>query len=410
MMPDDVLSSVAAVWLHCMLEPQGPLELRDDRGRLWRARPRGTGFCYERVMQPGAAGVAAADAFGPTTPLLGIRVAAYAPKARPPAYARLTKGADEEPRKGGPCALLRRVGQGSYSQVWLARASGDKLVAVKRARCGLERQLEHEAAVLRSMRHGCVVACEDFYVDVESRACLVLRLAQGTLRDLLAAPVSARATLRTLSDLRAGLNALHAAGWVHLDLSPGNVLIHHDNTAQLADLGVSQREGERLRGLYAGTRKYRAPEVMLGARCADRHIDLWALGVIALEMALRGEQWLRGEDSLQQLKLVLTLLGPPTSEELCALLPGWRPSSDVAVGLQVVDALICTLRARGGIAGLGLLQRLPPGEVLDQAAFELALPLLCYEPARRAAGLRLWPELMRGRRRGPHAPPPASAT
>ena len=394
---------LAMSWMRQMLSPIGPLLLFDAEGRSWLAKPLGSRFSY--ALSPLLETVPAAKLVpeckeAELIPPLRVHALGYSLALASPTYA-MPKSELLLKKVEVNYSLLRKLGHGSFGQVWLARTKSNELVAVKRAHKGTSQQLMHEAAVLGELRHGCIVACLDFYLDTSAHAYLVLKLARGTLLESLTAPVSLRLTLRTLDSVRAGLQALHALGYVHLDLSPKNVLVYHDNSIKLADLGSCQREGEELRDMYVGTRKYRAPEILLGARRVDRRMDWWSLGILALEMAVRSERCMRGEDSLQQLLFIVALLGPPRLHELEALLPGWEPSKS---HLHVADSLATRVKdaQRSGSDGmisnvnyteLDYMRRI--GDVIDEAAFELALPLLQYDPAARQAGLRSWSRLMR---------------
>ena len=85
---------------------------------------------------------------------------------------------------------------------------------------------------------------------------------------------------------------LHAAGYVHRDLKPGNIMWQpRTYTWVLIDFGLTARAGE---GAAVGcTPGYAAPETVLaclqGARrvTADHKVDSWALGVIAFELLLQ---------------------------------------------------------------------------------------------------------------------------
>jgi len=372
-------------WLCQLLAPGGPMELVDGEGQRWRATPCKSGrFSYSPCpTAPEAVPEAARAEAAP--PPLALRPRGYAPKTQPPVLRHLGL---ELPSKASTYVPLRALGSGSFGQVCLASASDGALVAIKRARKGFDKYLVHEAAVMSEVPHDCVAACLDFFWDAEKQPCLVLKLARGTLHELLLGPASATATLHALEAVRSGLRALHAVRFVHLDLTPRNVLVHHDGAVRLADMGSAQREGEEVRDLYVGTRKYRCPELLLGARCVDRRMDLWSLGVVALELALRSDLLLRAEDSLQQLLAIVALLGPPTNLELRSMLPGWEPA-----------------RFDGPTPSQGTLrEHLSRVRVLDAPALQLALPLLAYDPEARSRGLRSWPKITRRLRARPRAP------
>ena len=86
----------------------------------------------------------------------------------------------------------------------------------------------------------------------------------------------------------------HAAGIVHRDVKPDNVLITEDGTAKITDFGVSRAAGDSTvtaTGFMAGTPAYLAPEVALGDE-ADARSDVFSLGA-TLYAALEGDAAVR---------------------------------------------------------------------------------------------------------------------
>ncbi|MEE3371982.1 MAG: serine/threonine-protein kinase [Planctomycetota bacterium] len=87
-----------------------------------------------------------------------------------------------------------------------------------------------------------------------------------------------------------GLQALHEAGWVHGDLTPGNVYVATTGHTLLIDLGMSIRRsvaGEQSRKVFMGTLNYAAPETFVAGRVVDASSDIYGLGVLLYE-ALTG--------------------------------------------------------------------------------------------------------------------------
>ena len=66
---------------------------------------------------------------------------------------------------------------------------------------------------------------------------------------------------------------------------------------------------------YVVTRWYRAPEIMLSVQNYDEAIDVWSVGCIFGEMLGR-KPLFAGHDYIHQLKLITTLIGKPTEEDL----------------------------------------------------------------------------------------------
>ncbi len=83
-----------------------------------------------------------------------------------------------------------------------------------------------------------------------------------------------RWTLRVGRGVAAGLAAIHAAGLIHADVKPANIVVTADGTPVLVDLGLARPPGVDTR--VAGTPGYLAPEAWTGERSVAT--DLWALG------------------------------------------------------------------------------------------------------------------------------------
>jgi eukaryotic-like serine/threonine-protein kinase len=125
--------------------------------------------------------------------------------------------------------------------------------------------------------------------------------------------------VRILRELADALACAHAAGIVHRDVKPENVLFQHDH-AVLADFGVARAaleasSGARLTstGLGLGTLGYMAPEQLGGEPNVDARADLYALGVVAYEM-LTGAPPFAGATPVRLMTLHLTERPRPVGE------------------------------------------------------------------------------------------------
>ena len=77
------------------------------------------------------------------------------------------------------------------------------------------------------------------------------------------------------------LEAVHAAGMLHRDVKPSNVLVRRDGTALLSDFGLVREEGSTVHtvsGQFVGTPAYAAPEQLRGERALDARTDVYGLG------------------------------------------------------------------------------------------------------------------------------------
>ena len=180
---------------------------------------------------------------------------------------------DQMPDRLGPYRLLDRIGEGGMGVVYLARDRQHRTVAVKVLRAGASdpnalRRLAREVATMRRVRSPFVaeVIDEDLAGDLPY---IVTRYVPGHTLDQV---VSAQGPLRgpVLAGLARGLAdalaAVHAAGVVHRDLKPGNVMMVGGSPVVI-DFGIAQGpDASRLTmtGMFMGTPGYLAPEVIEG--------------------------------------------------------------------------------------------------------------------------------------------------
>jgi serine/threonine protein kinase len=174
----------------------------------------------------------------------------------------------------GPYRLRERLGEGGMGVVYFALDPDDSPVAVKVLRQGVpaeataRHRLAREVETMRLIHSPFVAEVVD--ADVEgSPPYIVTRYVAGrTLEDVVATdgPLTGAALARLACGLAAGLDAVHAAGVVHRDLKPGNVMLV-DGEPVVIDFGIAQAlDSTRLTmtGMFMGTPGYLAPEVIEG--------------------------------------------------------------------------------------------------------------------------------------------------
>ncbi len=94
-----------------------------------------------------------------------------------------------------------------------------------------------------------------------------------------------------------GLSAAHAAGVVHRDLKPDNILLAKQGRVVITDFGIARAVLERVgpvrtSGLAIGTPEYMAPEQVEASSNVDHRADLYALGVMLYEMLIGERPWI----------------------------------------------------------------------------------------------------------------------
>ena len=203
---------------------------------------------------------------------------------------------------GGRYRLQTLLGTGGMSTVWAAWDERlQRRVAVKFLRTPLEGTPEEaELAAQRAMReariaarlhHPYAVAVFDA-VEHEGHPCLVMQFVPSiTLATLLrtGGPLQVEEAAQVGAQIGSALAAAHAAGIVHRDVKPGNILIAEDGTALISDFGIAHALGDATltaTGLVHGTPAFLAPEVARGGE-ATFASDVFSLGS-TLYAALEG--------------------------------------------------------------------------------------------------------------------------
>jgi serine/threonine-protein kinase len=150
-----------------------------------------------------------------------------------------------------------------------------------------------EAQTAARLRHPNIVAVEDVIEDELYGPVMVMELLDGeTLDRVTARDPIARERQRTIADQAlAALEAAHAAGVIHRDVKPGNLLLYRDASGaervKLLDFGIARTlEGSTLTapGQFLGTRRYAAPEQVSDTSSADRAADVFSFGAVLFEL------------------------------------------------------------------------------------------------------------------------------
>ncbi|MFD5833258.1 serine/threonine-protein kinase [Streptomyces collinus] len=204
----------------------------------------------------------------------------------------------------GRYRLQEKLGRGGMGVVWratdqlLGRSVAvkelpyDETLSAAQARRQRDRTLR-EARAVAQLNHPHIIVVHDV-VEHDERPYIVMELVEGgSLADRLAqrGPVDAAEAARIGIALLGALGAAHAAGVLHRDLKPDNVLLETGtDRVVLTDFGIAQVAGAPTlteNGAFVGSPEYTAPERMSGVRTGPES-DLWSLGAL-LCAALSGE-------------------------------------------------------------------------------------------------------------------------
>ncbi|WP_235024039.1 serine/threonine-protein kinase [Streptomyces sp. WAC05374] len=236
----------------------------------------------------------------------------------------------------GRYRLSEVIGRGGMGKVWRAHDEVlHRTVAVKELTAGkyvseadravLHARTQKEARAAARITHPGVVTVHDV-LEHDDRPWIVMQYVDGpSLADAAKAAENrridaceaARIGLHVLSALRAA----HAAGVLHRDVKPGNVLLAHDGRVLLTDFGIAAIEGDSTitrTGELVGSIDYLAPERVRGGDPGPAS-DLWSLGA-TLYTAVQGTSPFHRTSPISVMQAVVTE-EPPPAEHAGALGP-----------------------------------------------------------------------------------------
>jgi serine/threonine protein kinase len=210
---------------------------------------------------------------------------------------------DEGRLVAGRYRLMHRIGTGAMGVVWQAKDERlNRVVAVKQVllQTGLSadeidealERVQREGRIAAKLHHPNAVTVFDV-VDDDDAPWLVMEYVPS---QSLAAAMKERGALPPLevaaigAQIAAALAAAHAAGIVHRDIKPGNILLADNGAVKITDFGISRANDDvqvTKTGLIAGTPAYLAPEVAYG-KDPTPPTDVFSLGS-TLYAAVEGE-------------------------------------------------------------------------------------------------------------------------
>ena len=203
--------------------------------------------------------------------------------------------------KIGKYEVLRRLAIGGQAIVYQCKDPMlDRLVAVKQISTHLAEdanflaRFRKEAQVLARVgsTQPAVVTIHELIEDPRGLF-IVMEFVEGpSLEQVLAdnpGPVETKAVLQVLWRLAAALHDVHAAGIVHRDIKPGNIIVCPGLRPKITDFGVAATMTGQT-SMVLGTTKYMAPELSEGGQ-VDGRADMYSLGFIAYEMLVGREKF-----------------------------------------------------------------------------------------------------------------------
>ncbi|CAO1618148.1 unnamed protein product [Parajaminaea phylloscopi] len=278
---------------------------------------------------------------------------------------------------------IEKVGEGTYGVVYKARdltAEGNgRIVALKKIRLeaedeGVPSTAIREISLLKELKNENIVRLYDI-IHQESKLYLVFEFLDSDLKKYMDNVAGTKDGLgpdivrKFTWQLLRGIYHCHAHRILHRDLKPQNLLIDKAGNLKLADFGLARAFGIPLRTYTheVVTLWYRAPEVLLGSRHYSTAIDMWSVGCIFAEMAMKSPLF-PGDSEIDEIFRIFRTLGTPTEADW----PGVKSMPDYKASFPQWT-------------GMSLAKAVP---ALDPAGLDLLQSMLVYDPAGRVSAKR----------------------
>lgn len=224
--------------------------------------------------------------------------------------------------------LVEKLGEGSYGEVYKARAVTGAILVVKVINIKLdnEESFRKEIDILRECSHTNIVPYYGSIYEQDSVWILMEYCALGSLRDLIdiSRPLTESEVAVVCFHTLKALIYLHSRNIIHRDVKAANILLNDQAQVKIADFGVSEQFSghgaeSRTSDKVLGTPLWMAPEVATACALSssagkyDFKADVWSLGITVIEM-VQGAPPFADMNPMRAMRMV-PIRPPPTLAE-----------------------------------------------------------------------------------------------
>ncbi|MBP7567494.1 MAG: protein kinase [Burkholderiaceae bacterium] len=238
-----------------------------------------------------------------------------------------------EPLRLAGYEVVRRLGAGGMSSIFLARSEADaslavlKVISLDPSARDMTARFVREFALLTRIEHPHIVRLFGQGFTDDTAYIAMEYFENGDLRARMKGPMPVPAALKVAVQVAQALREIHAMGIVHRDLKPENLMVRANGDVVLADFGIAKVTGAAAQGHeqltvmgdVMGSPSYMSPE-----QCAATDItaqsDQYSLGVVLYEL-LAGERPFQSESFVELLGMHMRRQAPPLTGEAAVLQP-----------------------------------------------------------------------------------------
>jgi DNA-binding response OmpR family regulator len=226
-------------------------------------------------------------------------------------------------------AILHKLGESSRAAVYFAYSiTLGRNVALKISKPTIEaadesREFAREYAAISAVQHRSVVEIYDYGFHAGREFIAMEYFPCGDLKTRLQQPMSVSESLGYALRICGALRVIHAAGLIHRDLKPPNVMLREDGSVVLIDFGLAKgldsTGSSTALGVLRGSPYYMSPEQVQGL-VLDGRSDLYSVGVMLYEM-LTGAKPYVGNSAVEVMQQHVHGPRSPLPSELAAFEP-----------------------------------------------------------------------------------------